>query len=91
MEKITEEDMEEDVEKVEEDTDEEVVEEAAAHMKMELTSHISPVILKIQSGTHSQTKQGKVSLRTQYTHISWRTKRGAPPAPSVPKRITRIG
>ena len=52
------EDVEEYVEKVEEDTSEEVVEEAAPHMKMELTSYISPVTLKIQSGTHSQMIQG---------------------------------
>ena len=43
------EDVEEEVEEVEENTPKEVVEEAAAHMKMELTSHISPVTLKIQS------------------------------------------
>ena len=38
---------EEEVDEVEEDTDKEVVEEAAAHMKTELTSQISPVTLKI--------------------------------------------
>ena len=47
------------VEEIEEYTSKEVVEESAAHIKMELTSHMSPVILKIQSGTHSQTIQGK--------------------------------
>ena len=39
----------------EEETAEEVVEEAAAHMKMELTSHMSPVTLKIQIRPYSQT------------------------------------
>ena len=36
------------------------------HMKMELTSQISPVTLKIQGGTHSQTIQGKLSLRNHF-------------------------
>ena len=60
------EDVEEEVDDVEKDTNKEVMEEAAAHMKMELTSQMSPVNLRIQSGPHSQTMQGKVSLRTQY-------------------------
>ena len=59
------------MDEVEEDTDEEVVEEAEAHMKMELTSQMSPVTLKIQSGPHSQKIQGKVLLRTWYAQISW--------------------
>ena len=40
------------VDKVEEYTAVEVVEEAAAHMKMGLTYHMSPVTLKIWSGMH---------------------------------------
>ena len=52
------------MEKGEDDTADEVVEEAAAHMKMELTSHMSPVTLKIQSGLYSQTIKVKVSLCT---------------------------
>ena len=76
---------------LEEDMVEEVVEEAAAHMKMELTSQISPVTLKIKTGPHSKTIQEKGSLRTQYAQISWRIKRSAPPAPSVLKRIMKIG
>ena len=40
--------------KVEEDTAEEVMEEAAAHMEMELISHMSPVTLTIQSRTYSK-------------------------------------
>ena len=59
MAEVAAEDMEEEVAEVEDDTAEEVVEEAAAHMKMELKSYMSPVTLKIQSGPHSQTIQGK--------------------------------
>ena len=77
------EDVEEDVDEVEEDTYKDVSEGAAAHMKMELTSQMSPVTLKIHSGTHSQTIQGKGSLRTWYAQSSWQIKRGAPPALSV--------
>ena len=51
--------MEEEVDKLEEDTSKEVVEGSAAHMKMELTSQMSPITLKIQSGPHPQTMQGK--------------------------------
>ena len=91
MEEFAAEVMEEDLDKSEEDMDEEVVEEAAAHMKMELISHMPPVTLKIQSGLHSQKIQGKVSLMTRYAHSSWQIKRGAPPAPSVLKGITEIG
>ena len=40
------------VDKVEEYTAVEVVEDAAAHMKMGLTYHMSPVTLKIWSGIH---------------------------------------
>ena len=78
------------MDEVEEDTFEEVVEEAAAHMKMELTSKISPVTLKIQIGSHSQTIQLKGSQRTHYTQSSWKIKRGALPALSVLKWITKI-
>ena len=46
------EDVEEEVDKLEQETAEEVVEEAAAHMKTELESHMSPVTLDIKSGTH---------------------------------------
>ena len=65
------EDVEEYVDKVEEDTAEEVLEKAAPHMKMELTSQISPVTLKIQSGPHSQMIQGNGSLRTRCAQSSW--------------------
>ena len=47
------------MEKVEEDTGAEVVDEAAAHTKVELTSHMSTITLKIQSVTHSQKSQVK--------------------------------
>ena len=55
MEEVVVEDMEEEVDEVEEETVKEVVEEAAAHMKMKLTSRMSPVTSKIQIGPHSQT------------------------------------
>ena len=55
MAEVAEEDVEEEVNEGEEETAEEVVEEAAAHMKMELTSHMSPVTLKIQIRPYSQT------------------------------------
>ena len=80
MEEVVKEDVEEEVDKVKEDTSKEIVEGAAAHMKMELISHMSPVTLKIKSEPHSQTIQGKGSLRTQYAQSSWQIKRGAPPA-----------
>ena len=63
MSEFAEEDVEEELDKVEEETSKEVVEGAAAHMKMELTSQMSPVNLKIHSGPHSQTIQVKGSLR----------------------------
>ena len=58
------EDVEEQVDEIEADTSKEVVEGAAAHMKTELTSQMSPVTLKIQSGPYYKTIQGKGSLRT---------------------------
>ena len=91
MTEVAAESLEEEVDKVEEETAEEVVEEAASHMKMKLTSHISPVTLKIHSGLHSQTIQGKESLRNRYAQSSYRIKIGAPPDPSVLKRITKFG
>ena len=59
MEEFMAEDVDKEVVEVEEDTSEEVVEGAALHMKMELTSQMSPITLKIQSGPHPQTMQGK--------------------------------
>ena len=53
------EDVEEEVEESYEYTSEEVMEGEAAHMKMELTSQISPVTLNIKSGLHSKTIQRK--------------------------------
>ena len=70
MAEVAAEDVEEKLDTLEEDMVEEVVEEAAAHMKMELTSQISPVTLKIKTGPHSKTIQEKVSLRTRYAQIS---------------------
>ena len=70
MAEVVAEDVEEYVDEVEQETSKEVVEGAAAHMRMELTSHISPVTLKIQSGLHSQRIQGKGSLRTMYAQSS---------------------
>ena len=89
MEEVVAENVEEEVDKIEEYTSEEVVEGAAAHSKMEFKSKMSPVPLNIQSGPHSQTIQGKVSLRNRYAQIYWQIKRGAPPAMSVMKRSTR--
>ena len=91
MAEVVSEDMEEEVGEVEEDTSKEVVEGAAVHIKMKLTSQMSPVTLKIQRGPHSQTIQGKLSLRTRYAQISWKIKRGVPPALSVLERRTRTG
>ena len=51
-----------------------------AHMKMELTSQMSPVTFKIQSRPHYQTIQGKGSLSTRYAQSLWQIKRGALPA-----------
>ena len=59
------------MDKVEDDTDEEVVEEAAANMKTELTSQISPVTFNIHSRTHSQTIQVRGSLITRCAQITW--------------------
>ena len=85
------EDLEEEVDEIEEETSEEVVEGEVAHMKMELTSQMSPVTLKIQSGPHSQRIKGKGSLRARYAQISCKIKRGEPPALSVLKSTTRSG
>ena len=85
------EDVEEEVDKVEEEISKEVVEGAASNMKMKLIYHMSPITLKIQSGPHSQTIQGKGSLRTRYAQSSWQIKRGAPPALSVLERKTIAG
>ena len=74
IEEVATEDVEEDVDEVEKYTAEEVVEEAAAHMKVELKSQTSTVTLDIQSGSQSQTIQGKGSMRTRCTKISWRIK-----------------
>ena len=59
MAEVVAEDVEEEVDKVEEDTSKEAMEGSASHMKMVLTSHMSPVTLNIQSGPHSQKIQGK--------------------------------
>ena len=67
--------MEEEVNDLEEETSKEVVEGEAEHMKMELKSQVSPVTLKIQSRLHSQTIQGKRSLRNRYAKISWKIKK----------------
>ena len=75
---------------VEEDTADEFMDEAAEHMKMELTSQISLVTLKIQSGMQYQRIKGKISPGTHYIQIPRKTKRGASPYPSVMKKITRI-
>ena len=83
------EDVEEYLEEVEEDTSKDFMEGEAAHIKIELTYQMSPVTLKIQSGAHSQTIHGKISLRNRYAKISWKIKRGAPPALSVLERTTR--
>ena len=77
------------MDEVEEDKSKEVVEGAAEHKKMELTSHMSPVTLKIQSGPHSQTVQVKGSLRTWYAQSYWHIKRGTPPALSALERKIR--
>ena len=55
--KDAEEDVDEEMDEAEEDMDEEVVEEVAAHMKMGSKFQISPVTLRIKSGTHYQTIQ----------------------------------
>ena len=90
MAEVMAEEVEEEVYEVKLDTGEEVVEEAAAHMKMELIYHISPITLKIQSGPYSQTIQGKGSLRNWYAKIYWPIKVGEPPALSLFKRIMKI-
>ena len=43
--------------KVDEEAEEEVMQEAAAHIKMGLSSQMSPVTLKIQSGLNCQKRQ----------------------------------
>ena len=73
------------MDEAEEDTSEEVVKEAVEHIKMELTYQMSPVTLKIQSGPHYKTIQEKRLLRNRYAQSSRKTKRGAPPYPSVLK------
>ena len=83
MVEVAAEDAEEQVDKVEEDMSEEVVGEAVAHMKTELTYHMSPGTLRIQSGLHYQTVQGRGSLRTRCAHRYWQIKRGAPTTSSV--------
>ena len=70
VEDVAAEDVEEEVYKVEKDASEEVMEEAVAHTKMVLTSQMSPITLKIKSGTQSKTIQGKISLRTRYAKSS---------------------
>ena len=70
--------MEEELDELDEYTSKEVVEMAAAYMKMEFTSQMSPITLRIKSGPHSQTIQGKESLKTRYAQSSWQIKRGAP-------------
>ena len=79
------------MEEVEEDMSKEIMEGAAAHMKMELSSYMSPFTLKIKSEPHSQMIQGKGSLRTRYAQSSWQIKRGAPPDMPVIERTTRTG
>ena len=91
MSEVVAEDMEEDVGKLEEDTSKEVMEGKKKHMKIELTYQMSPVTLNIQSGTHSQTIQGKGSLKTRYAQSSRKTKIGASPALSVLERTTITG
>ena len=76
---------------VEEDTSKEVVEGSEAHMKMELTSQMSPVTFRIHSGPNYQTIQVKQSLRNQYAQSSSQLKIVAPPALSVLERTTRTG
>ena len=70
MDKEAAEDVEEDVDEVEEEENWEVLKEEAAHMKMGLTSHISPVTLNIQSGLNFKTKQEKGLRRTHYALTS---------------------
>ena len=65
------EDVKEQVNEVKEDTAKEVVKEAEVHMKMESKPQMSLIISKIQSGLHSQTIQGKGSLRNLYAKSSW--------------------
>ena len=65
MEEVVAEDVEKEVYEVENDTAEEVLEEAAANMKMELTSQMLTVTLKIKGGLHFQTIGVKGSPRTR--------------------------
>ena len=62
--------VEEEVDKVEEDTAKKVMKKGSAHIKTELTYHMSPVTLNIQSGLHSKMIQGRGSLRTWCAQIS---------------------
>ena len=89
MAEVVAEDVLEDVYKVEEYTSKEVMDGAVAHIKIQFTSHMSPVILKIHSGSHSQTLQVKGSLRTRYAQSSWKIKRCATPALEVLESTTR--
>ena len=91
MEEVVAEDVEEEGDEVYVDTSKEVVEGAASHMKTELTYQMPPVTLKIQIGPHSQTIQGKVSVRTQYAQSYCQIKRYAPPSLSALKRTKRTG
>ena len=49
----------------EENTAKEAVKEAEAHMKMGLTSHMSLVTLRMQSGPHYKKRQEKGQHRTR--------------------------
>ena len=59
MYKYVAEDVGGEVGEIEEDAAKEGVKEVRAQMKMGLTSQMSPVPLKIQSDTHSKTRQEK--------------------------------
>ena len=50
----------EDLDEVEQEMGKEVMEEAAVHLKMVLTSHMSPVTLNIQIDLHYQMRHEKV-------------------------------
>ena len=68
---VAEKDGEEEVYELEEDMAKEVTEGAEAHMKTELIYQMSPVTLKIQIGTNSQTIQGRQSPRTRCLQSYW--------------------
>ena len=80
----------EEAEEVEEEISKEVVEEAVAHIKMELTYHMSPITLKMQIGPNSQTRQEKGKQRTQYEISSYIIKKRRANRSVSPKRTTRI-